>query len=469
MKAIGNYIHLTAERYIKHGTSKSGAFQNWVSQKGKIRARSNKNKSSLSPQERKDLEQTISAMMNINPGTGKLAAAQYGVEEILTSRFTDAANRLNWNTGGMEWKDGEKENVLGKLHRHRNAQNQLELDLQNAKNKTEKLLEIMKKTIASGTISKSELHEDKRRVVQLLRELEKRMGLDVRSRGWKWEDPKDRSDYYLMQNINNMIEKYAAYPAINVQQGYAFEAMIAMAPYVAQGMAYEEAAKQIVGSNLEVTQLDKKAFAGFLQGEIGKDTIFQASGSSSAGKVDVKLQWNRKIAKISAKNVNLSGNYGWTNIVSDTSLLFLMQDLNSNFVNHYLNLFALHEDESQFHLGGMRKAILSEVKLILFYKALTGDNFKRTSADTFIINDNSKKGGVRVYCMDDIVQSVINSGTTQNISIKSGGVPIDNLRFANDIVKDNVSGSVRIARLLANVHSYKLQVKFNASKVLKSL
>lgn len=466
MSAIGDYIHLTGKGYLEHGTTRNGSFNAWKSQKGIIAAKAKANKSSLTPDERFDLEQTISAMMNVSPGSTKIANAQYGVETILNQKFGESTRRINWNTGGMEWDDGEKGRVLGKIHRQRNAEGQLELDLQKTKDKAEKLWNIMSTSLSKTPLDAKKLDKDKKALQECLQQIQRKIKANTTNRGWTWKKA-EMTDYQLMQKINELIEEYAAYPAMNAQQGLAFEAMIAMAPYVAQDMAYEEAAKQISGAIHEKVQFDTKKFASFVQAEIGDNVFMSTSGSSASGKVDVQLHWNNKLAKISAKNVNLSSGHAWVHIVSGSSLLYLLQDVNANFVNHFLNLVAEHSDRAG--LTGMRNTILEEVKLILFYKALTGSNYGRSTADTFVINDNSRPGGVRVYCMNDIVQSVLKSGSTRNISVNNGSSPLANIRLQNDFIANDTTGASRISKLLANAHQQKISVKFNASNVLKFL
>lgn len=466
MSAIGDYIHLTGRGYLEHGTTKNGSFNAWKSQKRVISAKAKANKSSLTPQEREDLEQTISAMMNISPGTTQITNAQYGVENILNQQFRDSTRRFNWDTGGMEWDDGEKERVLGKIHRQRNIEGKLELDLQKTKNKAEKLWNIMSTSLSKTPLDAKKLDKDKKALQECLKQIQHKIKRNTTNRGWIWKKP-EMTDYQLMQKINELIEEYAAYPAMNAQQGLAFEAMIAMAPYVAQGMAYDEAAKQISGAVHEKVQFDTKKFDNSIRVEIGDNVFMETSGSSASGKVDVRLQWNNKIAKISAKNVNLSSGHAWVHIVSGSSLLYLLQDVNATFVNHFLNLFAYHRDNAG--LTEKRSKILGEIKLILFYKALTGSNYGRSTADTFVINDNSRKGGVRVFCMNDIVQSVINSGSTKNISINNGNTIIDSLRLKNDFIPGDITGKSRIAKLLIDAHQQKINIKFNASNVLNNI
>ena len=100
--------------------------------------------------------------------------------------------------------------------------------------------------------------------------------------------------------------------------------------------------------------------------------------------------------------------------------------------------------------------MLEEVKLILFYKALTGDTYGRQAANVFIINDN-QTGKVRVcsipYMIDKAIQKPIKgiqlNGKTFNTSIS----------FKNTWHKDHAQG--RISALLADVHSRKVKVSVN--------
>jgi hypothetical protein len=71
--------------------------------------------------------------------------------------------------------------------------------------------------------------------------------------------------------------------------------------------------------------------------------------------------------------------------------------------------------------------------------------------------------------MNDIVQSVLNSGTTKNISINNGNTTIDSLRLKNDFIPADTTGKSRIAKLLIDAHQQKINVKFNASNVLNSI
>lgn len=114
---------------------------------------------------------------------------------------------------------------------------------------------------------------------------------------------------------------------------------------------------------------------------------------------------------ISAKNYNLDRYY--VHVLSGSSLLYMLQDLDSDFVNHFLNLYAAHgKREGQKNVGidnaqlaAMKSSILPEIKLILLYKGLTGDTNGRSSANLFIINDSSK-GKVKVLDMYKIISKV---------------------------------------------------------------
>ena len=115
----------------------------------------------------------------------------------------------------------------------------------------------------------------------------------------------------------------------------------------------------------------------------------------------------------------------------------MLQDLDSDFVNHFLNLYAAHgKMEGQKNVGidnsrlaAMKSGILQEIKLILLYKGLTGDTSGRSSANLFIINDSSK-GKVKVLDMYEIINR---AGAQKIKGIKLNDKTLDEkIKFRND-------------------------------------
>ena len=487
MGFIGDYIHASAHGYLNSGISREGNYVKWQSQHQWVKDRAKANATSkLTPKDKEELEETILSIMDSNTGSlsDKVKDAQQEVLKILQELLEKEVSGLDWDTGDVTWSTEERQKAIGKIHRSRAENNQLALNYEKALKKAQKLQGLIDKALSGfsdGELTKSEIdtvNEAAKQIQTLIDQLEAEV---KRQAGEAVNAPELKSsEASLVRELNRLIQIYAAYPAINLQKGTAFEAIIAMAPYVAKGVALEEARKAITGAVPEDVTFDEEFFKGegsfsdTLIGELGPGVFASVKGSTSYGKVDVNLTWNNKEARISAKNVNLEKNYARIHIVSGSSLLFLLQDVNADFVNHYLNIYATHHDSNKKGAGlaEHRQEIAKEIKLILFYKALTGDNVGRTSANVFVVNDNSvKNGGVRVYNMQDIITKVCKeSDLLSKISIKTtNGKSITKVRFQNNKDEKDETGAVRIAKLLSDVHSKKIKVSFQAHSILKEL
>lgn len=108
---------------------------------------------------------------------------------------------------------------------------------------------------------------------------------------------------------------------------------------------------------------------------------------------------------ISAKNVSLDSYY--IHILDGSPLLYMLQDVDSEYVNHFLNIFASHKGHSSKSatVASYRTAMLQDIKLVLMYKAITGDVAGRKTANLFIVNDN-RTGSVKVYAIDDLIDKI---------------------------------------------------------------
>ena len=102
--------------------------------------------------------------------------------------------------------------------------------------------------------------------------------------------------------------------------------------------------------------------------------------------------------------------------------------------------------------------MLEEIKLILLYKALTGDTYGKKAANLFIVNDN-RTGTVKVYTMSGIIEKAASS------SIK--GVQVNGKTFNTSFRLKNSwsdeSAQDRISKLLADAHAKKISVSLSGS------
>ena len=64
--------------------------------------------------------------------------------------------------------------------------------------------------------------------------------------------------------------------------------------------------------------------------------------SDTPPKIDVELNWQGTDLRISAKNVSFKKSHTWVTVVSESPLLSMIQDIDGDFVNHWINLHAIH-------------------------------------------------------------------------------------------------------------------------------
>lgn len=478
MSAISNYVHYAAASYAKYGievpnADKKDTYNQWASQRAAISARAAAmTKSKISPKMRKDLERTISDIFQRNPANPNIAKVQQDIEKIMQETYKTLTQSIDWNTGGLI---ASGKPMIGKAHRSYGNSGQLEININKLIKKIDALEKVLQNEInkSSGTTleslqSKKELLKQyHKELLLILKTATKNQGRDLNIGAL--------SDSQLIRNINTYIQEYAAFPPLSKQQGDVLEHAIIMAPQVASTTALQQANIEMKKMGRETVIIDPTHFSKNLSKTIGNMWV-NTHATSVEGKVDVQMKWNNKIANISAKNYNLSKSPMVT-VSSGSNLIFMLQDANSDFVSHFLNLFAYHIDDNKFpNISVQRQRMFEEIKLMVFYKSISGDNYLRQAADTFVINDTSGTNGVRIYSINDIIQNVIiNPELMEFIKISSSKAGLlDNessLRFKNDWVgtpgiKNFAWGLSRMARLIIDAHQHKLTISFNTVRLL---
>lgn len=166
-----------------------------------------------------------------------------------------------------------------------------------------------------------------------------------------------------------------------------------------------------------------------------------------------------QVAKISAKNIALDSGFN-VHILSGASFLTLIQDEDADFINHYLNITALHNDIEPS--SGLITSAHNVMKEIILLKAISGGTLGRTSADTFIVNNNRASGidSVQIYDINELLKKAYEN-IEEYTEITLGGGDLSNYRFRNDF--EASSYEARITKLIAQVHNNKVMAALKPS------
>ena len=473
MGAIGDYVHRTALGYRELGTGKDspGSFYSYGVQTQYVLSKARKLKVGTKKM-RKDLEKLITGMIKpVKKNQDASNRIKQRVEELMVEEFGSTLQNIDFNTLSISQKPGT--GGVSKSFINRDAREVIK-----AKEIVDKLYLTIANKLQKGEVEGKILTE----VTALQNEYKKVLDKYVRQLGdttindqvlkeiIKFSSQEHKDLINLRNRLTELVQAYAALPAINLQKGQLFEHFLYEIPEVAETVAGKALTKGIIkGMDREFVKFDGNAFdqdlvvksnLKFLNGNVNIE-----SHRTAQGKVDVQLMWGDQPLNISAKNYNLQNR--WVHILSGSSLMYMLQTENSKneFVNHLLNLNATHSDNDRF-LSGQREQILNELKLTLFYKALSGDNTGRQVANLFIINDSSS-GEVKVF---SIAQLVENLSTRFNLfSVTANGKNIIQMsRFQNRSI-DNTdmtpieNSQIRISNLLNQIHSYKINAAIQSA------
>lgn len=470
MSAIGDYIHYTAKGYNMHGTTLKGKREifNFQIQKNNI----NKRLKFSGMQKKHEYQDALNKILsNKDTSDSQVQDIQSYIETQLNSKYLETMGKINWSTGNVSANIARGKEISTNAIRTTGSQQKV---LVSSIVSRIRALEAARNNIVNA----KDRNELSKKITTIYRDLSailadgKRLQevTNLRLKGNLVGQYKPISiaegsaGYNLITNINALVKQYGVAPAINLQKGDLFEYAAALAPAIgkvnAQNVLYETLSSGVVGgtrSNVEIN------FGEFFTDRLNLNSLVMShytinengtavSWGSSQEKIDINVNWQGQIIPMSAKNVNLKSGYG-VHILSGSSLLYLIQDEPSNFINHYLNIIAAHPD------GKVNANIVEAheaMKYTLLYKALTGETYKRKGASIFLVNDNSQEGGVRIYEMKDLIEKA-----SMNIDAFVSFEPtLESIKLENKWASNYGD---RIANVLSSVHAQKISVALNPS------
>ena len=310
----------------------------------------------------------------------------------------------------------------------------------------------------------------------------------------------------MLNNINNFI-KINSLSFTNTLAGTAGEGFLAAATYVG-GTVAEKAKKDIekslIGKNKQESTLSGFSTIVKLDGKDGlvekinknitnenmkwvqeDDVVVFSNGSQGTVDIDFKIDDGSALAKkmgvtdfrASMKNYSMidSPLHPGVKLISKTPLTSILMLLDTDFVNHYLNLLSVHRggkfliDENK-PTAPLYKAESIKANQMIQYatavRAITGirnKTYSDISSDCLIINDKATKT-VHLIPSDVLLDGIYsNIDTFVNIE----GLPNNffNLNKWQTGAPDEDLAMARITDLIAGLHSFKLSMTLNPSAI----
>lgn len=464
MSAIGDYIHFTSKGYYTYGASKNTVNFNYDNQQALIQNRLNN--FATKNVDLTELEDAINAIKD-PVADGDIAEIQNVVVQHLRQSFNYNINSIDLNTMTVDVDNPSLQ--LSPAQRHLNENSQLVFNIKEITSKINQIEEAISKDpiLKGATVSGSNitLKEKVEQLKQLYHEIYGKTAKQIASWGYKYKGipsrPSSSKINQLRKQVNAIIEEFFAFLPIPVMEGKLWENVIKIAGYVATGAGVEAMKESLQVKNTGDTNIKVKISNNFIKTPKVQDTInnllkINAKGEiSRRSKVDVSLTWNNgEAVNISAKNVTLKEKYGWISVVDNSPLLVMIAGINTNFINHYLNYYTLHDRQQKPIKDD--NLIYQDMKRILFYEAVSGDNFSNSIdiANVFALNDKVS-GKIKLYYMGDLVKKITDA---RDISVKMNNQNIANYYFHNDWQK---TLDQRIANLIIQLHQAKVSVAFN--------
>ena len=487
MGAIGEYVHLTSKGYNDYGIyrwghgKKSNIKVNFTFEKN---AEMTKIKNKLQdPGNLQELEDDLNGFFSRSRNeelTNTDEDIQKAVLVQMQKQFKKLGN-LNFGKGTMENSQYLKDTSMSKLKQlGENAKKAY--DLQTIKNKIDKLESVRRKlaeNLQKGDFEKgNELQSQLTYLKSEFKKLEQSLLNTPEAQVLNSKDYIDKQKNFIT-SLNKVIYDYAGLPPYSLIKGEFFEYLV---PYIigtVQGKAVTTLTQQMdnikvgnkqnekINFNHEAFSLYSEETKEYNEIEFDKD-ILAVENKPVQGKIDIFIDLNGKKIGASLKNYSLTKKYQKIHTVSNSSLLYFLQDIAPEFVNHYLNLNVRHSKSKKgkaLNMQKERKESQGAMKAILSAKALTGSNYNRSSSDILIVND-STKGKVKIFSMKNLVDKMAKakrSDSSFNVNFNETSMLSYPLFKNESLDKNDISGTQRISKLINDLHSIKLSASIDRS------
>lgn len=467
--AIGDYIHYYWWNYKKYGVNRrqdstsrdyAGTYD-FSRQKNIIETKLGY----LANFQRGDLDQiqkNVNKIFNKNPKSGsEIQQIQQLIIKKLEEQFGQAINsyNFNWETGDVSSKViNEKTKTLNKI---KITDNQNKIKFQTVQRRIAGLETLV------GCVSSMEKKKELKAQIEAIKvnwqKIVEQAGYDFYEMGLGTST--NFIPYFgnaefksLVEEINKVVSSYKANTSLI--KGEFVEYAVTAAQCLGRQMGIEEIEKIITnfkkGNNGVEVKLDESFFPSnvdlkFVVEDSNKN---KASVLPSKDKLDVLYQLrDNNTAAISVKNYNFNTKHD-VSLVSRSPWLYMIQDESPDFINHYLNLTALHSGITTESRGVNLTSAHEAMKYTLLYKAMTGDSPGRSKAEVLLVNQNNASGldSIKVYNMSELIYKTMHD--TGMFSIDPN---INNYHFTNGWSQSGPAD--RINKLLKQMYNEKISIK----------
>ena len=268
--------------------------------------------------------------------------------------------------------------------------------------------------------------------------------------------------YYMLAKASGMAEE----KALEVIQKDLINPLTATGIVGGQGSTPKISfSRDLVDSDALRSAFGKSAWT-LKDGENGKYKIL-LSTAPKQNTVDIILNWDSgediraSVKNYQSKSVSLHG----VGIVKDTPLTLLFNLINTDFVNHYLNILSFRG--AGLEIGNLKKST-EIIKKALALRGLSGYRTKGqpkgSQANIFIFN-NSTTGDVRVLNIGKLLKQLMSlseNGLNHYVSYTNIPNSIQN-EWVGGVANDKASAKIRITNIIAEVHKIKLSMSLKSS------
>ena len=288
--AIGNYVHYHWSNYLKSGTERTrnsgyNTFDSWRSQRNDIINRAERLANSGLRQNETDLkslENVLNALMvPTDSASERVAQIHKQVDQFMQEDFGDALQKIDHDTGNITFANPEKD-YIGQANK---------IDIEDIVNRINRLEnELIRQASQGGTIPKDVFNTVKT-LKQMYKEAYDNLKKIQQNKRWSVTTISNKifdEDLELgRQVLNDLIQEYAAFPAMGLQKGKLFEHLISFAPAMMDQSA-DAAIGEVVGQLTGNVSYNMGAFDQYYTSHQNINGILTTTHASQ-GKIDVTI------------------------------------------------------------------------------------------------------------------------------------------------------------------------------------